>query len=361
MDSRFYGRAFALACVALLGFLLWRILSPFFSPLAWSALLAFLAQPLERKITARFRKPRVTALLLTACAALLVLTPLFFFTLAFAQQASDLLKRVQAEVSSRHLPALDLFLQLTPVSRALDWISQFASVSKEQIAEQVSDGLQGILSQVASVGGTLVLGIVNVATQSVMTLFLFFFLVRDGREMVGLGVRLVPMSGKRKDELVKHLGGVARAVVLGTTVTALVQGTLVGIGFTVSGLPSPLVFGALASVAALVPLVGTGLIWVPAVITLFAQGRTGWGIFLLLWSGILVTGADNVLRPLIISGQSKISTLLIILGVLGGVPLFGVSGLFLGPLLLTLVSALLRFADETRLSDDKDIHLVHPS
>jgi predicted PurR-regulated permease PerM len=345
---RFYSRVFAVACAAILGLLLWRTLASFLAPMAWAALLAFLAQPLEKRLSRRLKKPTLTAGILTGCAALLVLIPLLVFSLAFVQQASELIRKVQAESISRKLSAVSLFIELPWVSRALGAVEQFTALSRDQVFEQVSEAVQSALRDVASVGGTLVLGVVTVATQSLLTLFFFFFFVRDGREMIALGIRLVPMEPQRKESLVSHLGGVARAVVFGTTVTALVQGALVGIGFAIAGVPSPLVFGALASVAALVPIVGTGLVWVPAVLILLAEGARGWAIFLGVWCVLLVGGADNVLRPWIISGQSKISTLLIIIGVLGGVPAFGVAGLFVGPLLLTLISALLKFADETQ-------------
>jgi predicted PurR-regulated permease PerM len=135
-------------------------------------------------------------------------------------------------------------------------------------------------------------------------------------------------------------------VVLGTSITALVQGTLLGIGFAIVGLPSPLVFGVLGAVASLIPFVGTALVGVPAVLTLFAQGQTGWGIFLLLWCIVLVGGSDNVVRPLIISGNSGASTLLVFVGILGGVGVFGFAGIFMGPLVLTLAQTLLEYAGQ---------------
>jgi predicted PurR-regulated permease PerM len=110
-----------------------------------------------------------------------------------------------------------------------------------------------------------------------------------------------------------------------------------------------LVFGAVGAVASLIPLVGTALVWGPAVITLVAQGETGWAVFLAIWSVVLVAGSDNVIRPLIISGRSKASTLLVLVGLLGGVATFGFAGIFMGPLILTLVAALLKFADEAEI------------
>jgi predicted PurR-regulated permease PerM len=137
-------------------------------------------------------------------------------------------------------------------------------------------------------------------------------------------------------------------VVLGMLLTAVAQGTLMGVGFALVGLPSPVVFGVLTAVASLVPLVGLALVWVPAVVVLFAQGRPGAAIFLLLWSVLFVGLVDNFLRPIFVSGRANISTLPIFLGLLGGLSAFGAIGMVGGPVLVALVIALFRFAEEAR-------------
>ena len=342
---RYYARVFGLITAAVLGFFLFRLLFPFAAPLMWAALIAFMLQPANRKLLARGQKPSLAAGLLTSAAFLVVAGPLTLFVFAFLRQAGELLAKFQAEAFERKLPALQLVLELKPVQMVLTRAGEFTSLSKEQIITSAADAAQGALQQVASLGGTVVVGAVNVITQFAFTMFLLFFFLRDGKGMLELGIRLVPMTPNRKVELAGTLGGVTRAVVLGTLVTSLVQGTLVGIGFAIAGLPSPLVFGAVGALASLIPIVGTTLVWVPAAVTLIAQGQTGWAIFLVLWSIILVAGSDNVIRPLIISGSSNASTLLVFVGLLGGISVFGFAGIFMGPLVLTLVATLLQFAD----------------
>jgi predicted PurR-regulated permease PerM len=256
------------------------------------------------------------------------------------------LARFQAEASERKLPALQLVLEFGPVQSLLSTLGSYTSLSKEQIVAQATEAAQSVLQQLASLGGTVVLGAFAVVTQFGLTLFLLFFFLRDGQGMLARGVRLVPMAPARKDELMRELGGVTRAVVLGTLATSVVQGTLLGIGFAIAGIPSPLVFGAVGALAALIPIVGTALVWVPAVVTLVANGNGGWSVFLTVWCVVLVSGSDNVVRPLVISGRSNASTLLVFIGLLGGVSTFGFAGIFMGPLVLTLVAALLKFADE---------------
>ena len=343
--SRYYARVFGLVTFAVLAYLVVRILTPFAVPIMWGALLAFMLYPLHEKLL-RKRGNNVSAGLLTAATFLTVAGPLFFFGLVVVRQSTDLLTRLQTEAANRNLPAVQLVLEFKPVQLLLEKAGEFTSLSKEQVLKSITDAAQDALQSVASLSTRVVVGAVDILSKFGLTLFLLFFLLRDGKAMVEQGIRLVPMTRARKEGLTQTLGGVTRAVVLGTSVTALVQGTLLGIGFAIAGLPSPLVFGVLGAVASLIPVVGTALVWIPGVLTLFAQGQTGWAIFLLLWCIVLVGGSDNVVRPLIISGNSGASTLLVFVGILGGVGVFGFAGIFMGPLVLTLVQTLLEYAGQ---------------
>jgi predicted PurR-regulated permease PerM len=178
-------------------------------------------------------------------------------------------------------------------------------------------------------------------------LFLLFFFLRDGEIMIARARRLIPLAEDRKDKLFSQLSAVTRAIVFGTTVTALLQGFLLGIGFAFAGLPSPVVFGVLAALLSLLPVGGAAFVWIPAVIWLFFDKHWGAGIFILIW-GCLLGGLDNVLRPLLISGRARISALAVFVGVLGGIPAFGAIGVIAGPVVLSLVLALIEFAEESR-------------
>ena len=343
---RYYRRVFAVGTFAVLGYFLFRILAPFTSAILWAALLAFMLSPLQRRLDAKWKKPMLSAGLLTALTFVVVAGPVSIFAFAFTRQATDLITRMQTEAHGRNLPALQLVLEFAPVKALVASVGEYTALSQAEILARASDALSDAAQTLASLGGSVVVGAFAAVSQFLMTLFLLFFLLRDGRGMVERFVRLVPLSGEKKAELLAALGGVASAVVLGALATAVVQGTLLGIGFAIVGLPSPLVFGSVGALASLVPVVGTALVWVPAVVTLVAQGQMGWAVFLALWCVVLVAGSDNVIRPLIISGRSRASTLLVLVGLLGGVATFGFAGIFMGPLLLTLAAVLLQYADE---------------
>jgi predicted PurR-regulated permease PerM len=178
-------------------------------------------------------------------------------------------------------------------------------------------------------------------------LFLLYFFLRDGDVMITRARSLIPLDEARKERLFRQLGNVTRAIVFGTSMTALAQGVLIGVGFAIADLPSPVVFGVLAALLSMLPVGGAAFVWGPAALWLFFDGRWGYGIFMLAW-GLMLGGLDNVLRPMLISGRAKISALAVFVGVLGGIPAFGAIGVIAGPVVLCLVLALVEFAEETR-------------
>ena len=348
-DDTFYPRVFALVTAALLASALFLILRPFLVPILWSMLLAFLLFPAQRALGRRLgHRYALTAILLTLLTTVVLIAPLPLLGLAFASQAKDLFGRGQRMVADSGISGAGDLLDIPIVSRAIRWASSVAPVDAEQLHGWLMSGLQTLLQGLVAVSGAFVVGALNALVALAIMLFLLFFFLRDGEQMLATAVRLIPMRPARRGELVDHVAAVTRAVVFGSLLTALVQGVLVAIGFALVGLPSPVVFGAIAAVASLIPFVGTALVWVPAVGVLFLQGRWVAALVLAVWSVAVVSSADNVVRPLFISGRAQISTLPVFLGLLGGVTAFGPIGLVVGPVVVALTLTLLRFAEEAR-------------
>jgi predicted PurR-regulated permease PerM len=350
--DRFYPRVFALVTAALLGWLLYQILRPFLDPILWSMLLAFLLFPVHRMLGARLRgRATLSALLLTVGSAVVLAAPLPLLAVAFARQAAELFGRLQRLVSASGVSGPGSVLELPIISQVLRWAEDYVPVDTDRLHDWLISAAQTFLQTLVALSGTFLVGALQVLVALAVMLFLLFFFLRDGEAMVVTAVRLIPMDPGRREQLVDHVGAVTRAVVFGSLLTALVQGLLVGVGFALVGLPSPVVFGALAALASLIPMIGTTLVWVPAVGVLLVQGRWAAALFLLAWSVAIVSSADNVVRPLFISGRAQISTLPVFVGLLGGVSAFGPIGLVVGPVLVALALALLRFAAESRAVD----------
>lgn len=349
----FYTRTFAIATILVLGTVLYRILQPFYSSLIWAVFFAFLLYPAHVRLARRLgNRAQLSALVLTMATFVVLVGPLTALTAAIATQAGDLLHLAQGTVSESALGGIRSITDVPGIGPALEWARKTVGLSPVQIQGWVAEGARNILQQLASMGGQVFLGAVGTVVSFTMTLFLLFFFIRDGRQMILTAWVLIPLSHGRKAHLFQHLSAVIRAVVFGTGLTALLQGVLVGIAFAIIGLPSPLVFGVLAALLALLPFGGTALVWGPAVLVLAGQQRWGAATLLLVWGALLVGTIDNLLKPILVSSRAPVATLTVFIGVLGGIATFGAAGLFLGPVLLALIIALVEFAAEVRREPD---------
>lgn len=347
-NRQFYQRLLAVAGLALVSYLLYQIIDPFLAPIAWALLLGFLLQPAQLRLASWMRgRASVSAFILTVLVLLLFIGPLTALAIAFAKQAADLAFQLQSWLGQQQVRGLEGIDAFPAIGRMLEWLGQNAQISAAHLQAWLVEGSKRMFDRLASFGGMAFLGAVGTVISFTVMLFLLFFIIRDGRAIASLGATLVPLPPERRDELAARLASVARAVVRGTVVTAMVQGLLLGIAFAVVGLPAPVVFGVMGAVLSVVPFGGTALVWVPALIILLAQGAYGRAGALLVF-GIVVSTVDNFLKPILISGHSPLPTLAVFIGVIGGLAAFGLIGLFLGPVIIALVLALIDYSREKK-------------
>ena len=235
--------------------------------------------------------------------------------------------------------------------QGLSWLDSTFDIDLAQVQSWFTQGSREALQTLASLGGKVFMGAVGTVVGFVLMQFMLFFFIRDGAEMVNTARELIPMAESYKVKLFDHLAAVTRAMVYGTGLTALIQGALVGIAFLIVNLPSPVVFGVIAALVGLLPFGGTAIVWGPAALVLAVQGRWGSAIFMLVWGVVLVSLVDNIVRPMLVSGRANVGTLTVFIGVLGGLAAFGAIGLFLGPVILALIIALIRFMLEIRRAE----------
>jgi len=340
----FYARVGALLLGSVLLYLVWRIVEPIWQPLLWAVLLGALLAPVNSRLAARLGgKPRLASGLTTVGVVLLLLLPIVAIGGAVAAQAANLLQKFD----TTQLRASNIDLAHVPVlQKPLEWLDRTAGVSLPQIEGWIVTGAKRLLETLAGSGGAVMLGALGTLISFVLMLFVLFFVLRDGPVLAQRVVRILPIEPRLRGRLWQHLIDVTRAVFMGIGLTALVQGIVLGIGFAIAGVPSPLVFGVLGALFALVPVVGTAIIWIPATLWLLAQGNAGHAIFLAAWCALVVGSVDNFLRPILISGRVEVPTLAVFIGVMGGLSAFGFVGLFLGPIVLGLLVALFRFSTE---------------
>ncbi|MCU0758532.1 MAG: AI-2E family transporter [Steroidobacteraceae bacterium] len=351
MNLSSYTRGFLLITVAALGYALYRMLSPLAGPIAWAVTLAFLLAPLQRALSQRLGgRAGAAAGLITALTPVVLLLPLTSLGVMFVRQVNALVERLRTLpplLSGSPLQQLETLPLVGPGAR---WLRENLSIGSDELMASASNAVQGALKGLASAGSGVVLGAVGTVFGFFVMLFILFFLLRDGRQMRAAAIRLVPIEAGRRDEILALVANTTRAVVYGTGLTALAQGALVGLGFAMAQLPSPIVFGVLAAICALLPAGGAAIVWVPGALWLLATGEWGWGVFMLVW-GALVSVSDNLIRPIAIRSHAEVSTLAVFVGVVGGVAAFGTIGVILGPVLLTLVVSLLGYVDATQVPE----------
>jgi len=340
-----YGRGFAVAAGLLVGYAVLKIFAPFTGAMTWAMFLAFLLHPINLRLRRRLKGRALPAGLLTGLTPLVILAPVSALSVQFIAQGSAMLAQLQSAAKKFDVHGVQDVTQFPVIGRAYLWLQSEFSVSADQVRGWVLSATQELVQRAATLGSSLFIGTLNSLISFTLMLFLLFFFLRDGDHMFLRARALVPFDAARKKHLLVHMAELTRAIVFGTAVTSLLQGFVVGVGFAICGLPSPVVFGVLAALASMLPVGGTALIWVPGAAWLFFDGHWGFGTFLAIW-GAMSSGLDNVLRPLLISGRASISALAVFLGVLGGISAFGPIGIVAGPVILSLALALLEVFEE---------------
>jgi predicted PurR-regulated permease PerM len=336
----------ALVIVSLYG--CYQIIKPYLNAVVLALLLSIVFHPLHERIENRTKGRRSLAAGIS-CALLtfVVVLPMMLMVVAVIAQGIESFNAIYGwlaagkfeeawkwplvvwatETADAYLPNLkkffpDLELSLAGFSNTLLQLSQ--TMGKK------------LLSQ----GGQLLGNLTAIVINFTLMIFVFFFSIRDYHQLFDWVMHLVPLSASQESEILSKIRAVSRSAILGTLVTAAAQGLAGGLAFWICGLPG-LFWGTAMAFASLIPVVGTALIWVPAATYLFLAGRWGFGIFMVLWSVVVVGMIDNLVRPLFMQGSANMSTLLIFFSILGGIQQFGLIGLLYGPLIFGLAMVLL--------------------
>lgn len=342
----FYQKAFFVVLAAVVGYGMLLVLQPFAGSLTWAIFLAFMLYPVHRWLTSKFGgRNGYSAGVLTAVTPFVLLVPLAFLGGVFASQARALVVYIRESNFRLDGTTLASLEQYRVIGPAVKMAREQLSVSGADIQEWLTNSAQTVLHNVAAISGGVALSALGALVGFFFMLFLLFFMLRDGRDMFMRAQRLIPVPSEHREQLFNHLASVTRGVFFGIGLTAICQGILVSIGFAIAGLPSPVVFGVLAAILALLPAGGAAIVWIPGVLYLGATGRWGMAIFLLVW-GVIVSTSDNFLRPILVSRYAPVSAFMVFVGVVGGIAAFGAIGIVVGPVFLALVAAILEYFDE---------------
>ncbi len=321
-------------------YLVYRLAQPFLHTIILSCVFSAITHPLYARFL-KLTKGRdmVAALMVLLCILLLVVLPLTVFTIGLIPQAARSINAVTTWLAGGHI---DEIIQ-EYISPAMQWLNNqvpFAQISAEDLRANLLSFSRQSGQVLLGLSTDLVRNAFSLFAHFLLMLLIMFFLLREGEGMVQALKSLAPMRREQGESILHSLRRMARSVLVGGILVAILQGILGGIGLALVGIPG-MFWGTVMVFAALVPVVGTGLVWAPAVAYLFIIGYWKSAVFLLIWCGLGVTSVDSFLRPIIMRGSSKISLLFLFMSILGGINAFGMLGLLYGPLILSFSMVML--------------------
>lgn len=342
MDRKVF---FALvAFAALLGYLylVYAILGPFLRSLAWAIIIGLTTFPLYRRLRSRLgQRHLLSAAVMTPAVMLVVVLPVVILILLMTQEVTGIYKVLEQEVAEAGPISFDRLQDIPLVRHLAERLQPYLEQFGLSFREAVQMGTGKVMGFLLDYSSSMVRNSLAFSVKVILMVMALFYIYKDGEVLLERFWSVVPIADQHRTMVAGTVRRVLSAVLYGVFLTCLIQGLLAGIGYWLFDLPSPLLFGALTAVAALVPFVGTALIWVPAGGYLLLEGEVSRGLFLYLWCFALVVPADNLIRPLFISGKGQLSLLVVALGLLGGLAAFGFVGIVIGPLVLALFQAIL--------------------
>ncbi|UCC74490.1 MAG: AI-2E family transporter [Gemmatimonadota bacterium] len=327
-----FRKAFLLILALAISYVFFQMVRGFLTAIVLAAIIAGMTQPLYRMVLRWFKGRRAAASGVTVVIVLLVIVlPLTGFLGLVAKEAVEVSQTVRPTIEElvAEPNEIDRLLQRVPF---MDRLEPY----RDQIIAKVGEwaGRLGsflVNSLAATTRGTAVFFF-----QLFIMLYALFFFLSDGRAVLDKILYYMPLAAEDENRMVEKFVSVARATVKGTLVIGILQGGLAGLAFAVVGIGGAVFWGTIMAVLSIIPGVGTALVWLPAVGYLLAVGRAGAAIGLFVWCAAVVGTVDNLLRPWLVGKDTKMPDLLILLGTLGGLVLFGAVGIVIGPIIAAL-------------------------
>ncbi len=336
----FFGLFFVLAILSLI------MLNEFLLVLLSALIVVYIFHPVHVRLQKRIRNRNLTSLMMTVIVLLTISLPIVVFVSIVTPEVNEFYRTAMTKLNTGGLDNLKGCTEGAVCALHSTLTGIFGS---EQVEEVIKDMLHGFRSYIVSISSTIIFSIPKIILQGFLLLFVIFFAFRDGEKGMKTCFELLPLHKQFKTRLVNHTRDVIFATVYGNIVIAFIQGGIAMIGFYIFGLQSPVFWGLVTVLAALVPFVGTAMVWAPAgigKIVLAVMVDDGWGvgqgIGLLIYGALLISTIDNFVKPMIIGDRARVHPLLIFLGLIGGISAFGFVGAIIGPLTFALLATFIK-------------------
>jgi predicted PurR-regulated permease PerM len=336
---------FLLVLTAVALYFCYILIAPFLRPIIFSAVLAILSYPLHSRIVRRVRNRNLSAFLSTCVVVLFIVFSTVFLGRALATGLRDVYQSLNSSGDGGE--RLSLYL-IHLLDRAVELMSRYLPISTSDLrtatVNQAEKGVALLLSMTAGAVGSFTALLAN----ALAAFFILFFFFRDGKAMLRRTAVLLPLHSYQTRRLFTLIKDTLNATVYGTLIMAALQGALTGIAFWVLGITSPVLWAIVTTLCALLPVIGTSIVLLPAISMLIFSGHWIKGFILLAWGLAIVHPVDNLLRPQLIGSRTRLSTLYVFFALLGGLKAFGGLGIFIGPIVLAVTLALVKFLREEK-------------
>jgi len=343
---------FFMGMIALAAIVSLLVIFPFLTSIITGAILAFLFNPFYKWMQARIKYKGVAAFITAVIIILLVTIPAVLLFKNVTQETHYLYIRAKQQVFSGELIETRCYDD-TFICRTMTDVNSV--LREETVRDYLVELLNDVLAFVTKKVSSIVFSLPKIILHLLVVLFTTYYALKDGEELAKRAAKVAPLKVHHQDQIIKQFADVTHAVIYGSFVVALVQGTLGAFGFWLFGIKSFLWWAIVMTFFALIPFIGTWVVWFPASLFLglsgYLQGETGliWrGIGLFFFGLFIISTVDNILKPIIVAGRARVHPLLILIGILGGLFAFGLIGLLLGPLVLALFQTLLEIYEKER-------------
>ncbi|MDO9123618.1 MAG: AI-2E family transporter, partial [Deltaproteobacteria bacterium] len=328
----------SLSIAALLFYLFYKTLSPFFIPIVWAMSLSITFYPVYRLLLKFLKRPWAASLITLILIFALMIGPVAYIVTTLISETVQVYSTIEEESFS----ALIAKIQQRPlISKLYEKISSYKLLEGIYLKDAAVNGLKSLAKNIGENISELFKNAVVFAMNFVIMCLTIFYFLKDGELLIDYIKKLLPFSDAQGARLWLQVKEMVVSAIYGGVTVAIVQGVLGGVAFLIFGISSPVFWGAVMAVFSLVPFFGTFIIWGPAGIILILEGGYMKGIGLLLFGFLIIGMIDNILKPAIIGGRTKLHKLLIFFSVLGGINFFGLIGFILGPLIAALCLSLL--------------------
>jgi predicted PurR-regulated permease PerM len=340
MKREYFFITLFLTIVAIFFYLFYRLMVPFFTPIAWAGILVIVFYPLYKWLYSKLRLKWLASLLACILISLIIIGPAIYLLASLVGEAADLVQYLNEEYQSGRLNKY-LSLNIPFINAIKDKLSDYPQLANLDIQSIIKDTVSTITKAMGSQTTKVIANISKTFFYFVLMLFSMFFFFRDGDRIVAFLKRITPLKDEQINVMYDHLLQVIEGIMYGGVIIAFIQGALCGITFAAVGIPSPVFWGAVMTFLAFLPVVGPFLVYIPAAIILLLGGSIVEGVVVII-AGTAISQIDNFLRPQLFSGKTSMHTLLLFFSIMGGVAMFGLLGIVLGPLITAVFLSLLK-------------------